>query len=111
MPPVPLAEVTQKLRNRRRPTFDLDSVYGNGPGPDPNYVKPDPGSPDTGFYNGIRFRVGTNADGPGIPGVKILPEDDLGRDLPRIGPLLDAGVIRSRTSRRISEAPLVAPGR
>ena len=45
------------------------------------------------MYDGPRFRLGNNADGPGIPGVKIPPEADLHRDLPRIGPLLDAGVI------------------
>jgi hypothetical protein len=79
--------VTSNLKNLRRPTLDLDSVYGNGP----EFV--DRNSKDAGFYDGPRFRIGTNADAPGIPGVKIPPENDLDRDLPRIGPLLDAGII------------------
>jgi len=85
--------VAAELKNLRRPTFDLDSVYGNGPGLYDDYYRPDPGPADEGFYDGIRFRVGENATGEGIPGVLIPPEDDLERDLPRIGPLLDAGVI------------------
>jgi len=87
------AFIAANLKNRRRPTFDLDSVYGNGPGLYDDYHRPDPGPDDQGFYDGIRFRVGENATGDGIPGVRIPPEDDLSRDLPRIGPLLDAGVI------------------
>ncbi|MEA2155552.1 MAG: hypothetical protein QOE11_1692 [Solirubrobacteraceae bacterium] len=91
--PVDPAEVAATLRNLRRPTFDLDHVYGNGPGLDEHEDRPDPGPADKGFYDGIRLRVGANADTPGIPGVKIPPEADLSRDLPRIGPLLKAGVI------------------
>ena len=91
--PVPPEKVAKDLRNLRRPTFDLDTVYGNGPGLDDDDIKPDPGGPDKGFYDGIRLRVGKNADGPEIPGVKIPPEDDLKRDLPRIGSLLDQHVI------------------
>ncbi len=85
--PIPPAKVIQKLHNLRRPAPDLDSVYGNGPA----FI--DPHSTDAGFYDGPRFRIGKNTDAPGIPGVKIPPEDDLDRDLPRIGTLLDAGVI------------------
>ena len=85
--------VAAKLRNKRRPTFDLDSMYGNGPGLTDGFYQPDPGPADEGFYDGIRFRLGENADVPGIPGVKIPPEDDLTRDLPRIGTLLDDGII------------------
>jgi hypothetical protein len=94
-PLVPVApdEVTQRLRNMRRPTFDLDSVYGNGPGLDPGEHKPDPGGADKGLYNGIRLRVGECAHGPGIPGVMIPPNEDVARDLPRIGPLLAQGAI------------------
>jgi Animal haem peroxidase len=91
--PIDPAVVTTKLRNLRRPTFDLDNVYGNGPGLNPRDFHPDPGPPDKGFYDGVRMRVGANADGPGIPGVKIPPEADLQRDLPRIGELLKQGVI------------------
>ena len=85
--PVPPAEVTKLLKNLRRPNLDLDSVYGNGPALMDKHFN------DDGMYDGPRFRLGTNADSPGIPGVKIPPEADLHRDLPRIGPLLDAGVI------------------
>jgi hypothetical protein len=87
------ADVAAKLKNLRRPTFDLDSVYGNGPGLYDDYYRPDPGPDDKGFYDGARFRMGHNTTGEQIPGVRIPPEDDLTRDLPRIGPLLDAGVI------------------
>jgi Animal haem peroxidase len=97
-PLVPLDpdKVTKNLRNLRRPTFDLDHVYGNGPAFADDDIRPDPGGADAGFYDGIRLRVGDNADGPGIPGVKIPPEADLKRDLPRIGPLLKAGVITDK---------------
>lgn len=91
--PVAPETVVQNLRNLRRPTFDLDSVYGNGPGLDPGEHKPDPGGADKGLYDGIRLRVGTCAQGEGIPGVMIPPEGDLARDLPRIGPLLEQGAI------------------
>jgi hypothetical protein len=94
--PVDPSVVTTNLRNLRRPTFDLDSVYGNGPGLDEREFRPDPGPPDKGFYDGIRMRVGNNADGPAIPGVKIPPEADLRRDLPRIGELLKQGVITDK---------------
>ncbi len=91
--PVPPDEVAEKLRNLRRPSLDLDHVYGNGPGLSKNEHKPDPGPADKGFYDGIRLRVGHNEDNPAIAGVKIPPESDLSRDLPRVGPLLAQGVI------------------
>lgn len=80
--------VTKNLKNLRRPALDLDSLYGNGPAFLDRY------STDAGLYDGPRFRIGKNADAPGIPGVKIPPAEDLDRDLPRIGPLLDAGIIK-----------------
>jgi hypothetical protein len=88
--PLPPKFVVDNLKNLRRPTFDLDSVYGNGPGLDDNDDRPDPGPADKGFYDGIRMRVGDNAD---VGGVRIPPDADLKRDLPRIGPLLDQHVI------------------
>jgi hypothetical protein len=81
--PIPPDDVASKLHNLRRPTLDLDSVYGDGPGE---------GGADAGMYDGARFRVGANHT-DGVPGERIPPEDDLQRDLPRIGTLLDAGVI------------------
>jgi hypothetical protein len=93
--PVPPDEVTKNLRNLRRPGLDLDSVYGDGPsfGKDNDDDDHDDGhGPDDGLYDGPRFRVGRNHE-QGIRGVKIPPVDDLARDLPRIGKLLDDGVI------------------
>src|SRR5215207_5031189 len=73
-------DVAATLRNLRRPRLDLDSIYGDGPG-----------SADAGLYDGPCLRVGSVSDlGAGAP---IPPEGDLDRDLPRLGPLLDAGVI------------------
>ncbi len=91
--PIAAHQVPQELVNLRRPTFDLDSVYGNGPGLDDDYLCVDPGGPDAPMYDGIRMRVGENADGPGIPGVKIPPVEDLSRDLPRIGPMIRDDII------------------
>jgi hypothetical protein len=91
--PIPADQVPLQLVNLRRPTFDLDSVYGNGPELDEHYPCIDAGGSDAPMYDGIRMRVGANTDRPGIPGVKIPPVEDLSRDLPRIGPLRDAGII------------------
>ncbi len=91
--PIPATDVPGGIVNLRRPTFDLDSVYGNGPGLSRDYPCIDVGGPDTPMYDGIRMRVGENADGPGIPGVKIPPVEDLSRDLPRIGPMVADGII------------------
>jgi hypothetical protein len=87
-PPVPPEQVTQRLENLRRPALDLDSLYGDGP----SFV--DPYSADGALYeeNSPRFRLGTNHE-DGIQGDRIPPAGDLRRDLPRIGPLLDAGLI------------------
>ena len=93
--PVLPDEVTAKLKNLRRPTLDLDSVYGDGP------AIVDEDSKDAGFYAGARFRIGRCTDESFVPqppnpkpqGVRIPPAGDLDRDLPRIGPLLDQGVI------------------
>lgn len=85
--PLEPLDVIKNLRNLRRPGFDLDSLYGSGP----SFVDKD--SKDAGFYDGPRFRLGkvnTDAD---VRGERIPPIDDLDRDLPRIGNLLDAGVI------------------
>ncbi|MCC5643729.1 heme peroxidase family protein [Nostoc sp. CHAB 5824] len=77
--------VTDNLKNLRRPTFDLDSVYGDGPTLDPKnpteakdfYQEDDP----------VKLKVGQNAkqNANGVPtlGAKIPPESDLSRDLPR----------------------------
>jgi len=84
--PVDPDVVTEKLRNLRRPTLDLDTVYGDGPA----FVNPQ--TADALLYVGPRLRVGTNHV-DGIPGTLVPPEADLARDLPRFGSLIDAGVI------------------
>jgi Animal haem peroxidase len=90
--PVPPVQVTESLKNLRRPALDLDSVYADGPA-----IFPFRPTEAQGFFDGAKFRIGTNAtDQPPIPPTAEVPPpaDDLARDLPRIGPLLDAGVIR-----------------
>jgi hypothetical protein len=86
--PIAPEEVKKNLKNLRQPTLNLDSLYGNGP----SFI--DPQSKDAGFYDGPKFLIGKNTDTPGIPGLKIPSVEDLDRDLPRIGPLLDAGIIK-----------------
>ena len=76
--------VVANLRNLRLPALNLDSVYGDGPAFD--------GEEQTeaaDFYEGLKLKVGTAAaesNDPNNPirGVRIPPEDDLQRDLPRI---------------------------
>lgn len=50
--PVPPADVVAGLRNGRRPQFDLDSVYGDGPG-----FSPEPGAATSSdaLYKNFRF--------------------------------------------------------
>ena len=88
-------DVIRDLKNLRNPRLNLDSLYADGP-----QLSSVPRAA-AGFYNGVRFRIGTNAVNPeGDPSPEIPPQaqvppphDDLARDLPRIGTLLDAGVI------------------
>ncbi len=79
--------VVKEVKNLRRPAFDLDSVYGDGPQLDTN---PNPEAKH--FYNGVKLRVGkVGEDAP--PGSQRIPdENDVDRDLPRIGALIDEGV-------------------
>lgn len=77
--------ITENLKNLRRPVFDLDSVYGDGPTFNPAnpteakdfYQEDDP----------VKFKIGQNAlvdsEGRPVPGQRIPLEDDLLRDLPR----------------------------
>ena len=75
--------VRQHLRNLRLPALNLDSVYGDGPAL--------PGGPATqaaDMYDGIKLRLGAVSIEPSpgagpIAGVRIPPDDDLARDLPR----------------------------
>jgi len=82
--PLDPAFVVEQLRNLRRPALDLDSLYGDGPALDDG-----PATAAAGFYDGIKFKVGTAAavsNDPARPirGSRIPPDDDLQRDLPRI---------------------------
>jgi hypothetical protein len=105
--PIPPDEVVEKLFNLRQPTVNLDSVYGDGPTFHAN--RP---TQARALYDGIKFRIGSVALNPpppapqAIPGVPIPPDrlegpdntfvavDPL-RDLPRIGSLIDAGVVKA----------------
>jgi hypothetical protein len=77
--------IIDKLKNLRRPIFDLDSVYGDGP-----TLDPDMPTAAKDFYDEadpVKFKIGQNAEqdsaGNPTPGQRIPPEDDLSRDLPR----------------------------
>jgi Animal haem peroxidase len=82
--PQPPAVVAEQLRNLRQPALNLDSVYGDGP-----TFEGQPPTQAADFYDGIKLKVGTaaaqsnNPDQP-IRGVRIPPDDDLDRDLPRV---------------------------
>jgi hypothetical protein len=82
--PLQPSVVAEKLRNLRHPALNLDSVYGDGPTFDS-----DSPTEAADFYEGIKLKVGTAAaesNDPNRPigGVRIPPEDDLQRDLPRV---------------------------
>jgi hypothetical protein len=69
--------VVDNLKNLRQPTLNLDSVYGDGPTLDSSTP-----TQAANFYDGVKLIVGTAAT-EGVPGVRIPPDDDLQRDLPR----------------------------
>ena len=81
--PLTPATVASGLKHLREPALNLDSVYEDGPTFDPS-------SPTAAgdFYDGINLKIGTAAtkqnDNTDVPGVRIPPEDDLNRDLPRV---------------------------
>lgn len=83
--------VIRDLKNLRNPRLNLDSVYADGP----MLTTARPAA--AGFYKGIRFILGQNAvrsSNPGIPvDPNVPPVNDLNRDVPRIGPLLDDKII------------------
>lgn len=78
-------EVIATIKNLRHPAFDLDSLYDDGPSFDGGKTQAEL------FYEGIKFRLG-KVNEEGIPGKRIPKIDDLDRDLPRIGMLIDAGL-------------------
>ncbi|MDQ3564977.1 MAG: heme peroxidase family protein [Pseudomonadota bacterium] len=102
--PLPPADVVKELKNLRQPTVNLDSVYGDGPTFDAS--KPTQAGR---MYDGIKLRVGKVAlnpvpppEPPPIRGVPIPPDKvtggdtDPNRDLPRIGPLIEEGVVKEQ---------------
>ena len=95
--PIPPDDVVKNLKNLRQPTVNLDSVYGDGP----TFNASSPTQAGR-MYDGIKLRVGKVAKNPDplpdpsnppIRGVPIPPEGDDLRDLPRIGALIEAGVV------------------
>lgn len=88
--PLEPAFVVENLKNLRQPTPNLDSVYGDGP----TFDQANPTKAGR-MYDGIKFRIGTVGNDAEIAGVRIPPENDDLRDLPRIGTLIDAGIVRA----------------
>jgi hypothetical protein len=116
--PLDPAFVVKNLKNLRQPTVNLDSVYGDGPTFDPN-------TPTQAgrMYDGIKLRVGKVAT-EGIRGTPIPPDKvtggdtDPSRDLPRIGPLIEEGVVKEenfpekvRNKPNFKSLPFIADGR
>ena len=92
--PLPPDVVREQMRNLRHPSLDLDSLYGDGPALDGASTQA------ASFYDGIRFVLGeaavsTTDPGGTIPGVRIPPDDDLARDLPRDGSTARIGDARN----------------
>jgi hypothetical protein len=94
--PIPPDDVLSKLKNLRQPSLNLETVYADGP-----TLVGGPNTAAKGFYNGVKFRIGRNEVNPTSDGFSAIPakaqvpppSEDLDRDLPRIGKLLDAKVI------------------
>ncbi|GEO42557.1 hypothetical protein SAE02_67050 [Skermanella aerolata] len=99
--PAPRTMVEDSLFNRRTPAIELDCIYGDRPPrklTDHNRKQVDTNLRlASKLRDGARMRIGTAVvvSGPdGLP-VGALPGrgDDLHRDLPRIGAMLDLGVV------------------
>jgi hypothetical protein len=120
--PIAPDDVVQRLFNLRQPTVNLDSVYGDGPTFSPS--KPTEAGV---FYKGVKFRIGRVAK-TALPGRdpirgEVIPSidpkvDDLDRDLPRIGALIQEGVIKEtdlsaklRSKPNFKQLPLIADAR
>ena len=100
--PVDRHKVENGLFNRRTPALELDAVYGDGP-PGNYGDKARVASGTTlqlakNLRDGAKMRIGMNTvtNGPGGQplGPVPPPANDLARDLPRIGALLDLGVVK-----------------
>ena len=128
--PIPPDRVVKELVNLRQPTVNLDSVYGDGP-----TFEGKPRTQAASFYDGIKFRLGKVAleslPPPASPigGVPVPPDRlegpdnvfvsvDPHRDLPRIGAMIDEGVIREedfldefRSKENFRQTALIADAR
>lgn len=100
--PADRRKVERDLLNRRTPALELDCVYGDGPpgqlGQRLRFNRERNIGLARKLRDGAKMRVGTVEvvrDPAGRPVGAIPPrEADLNRDLPRIGTLLAAGVVR-----------------
>lgn len=101
--PVERATVERDLLNRRTPALELDVVYGEGlPGRHGMKSRSSHARDlelSHKLRDGNKLRVGTNTvavdpDGKQLIGALVPTFSDLQRDLPRIGPLLDLGVLK-----------------
>lgn len=84
--PLPRDLVVGGITNLRRATLGLDSLYGDGPVSHPL---------EAAMRDGARMRVGQETDVmPQIPGAQRPPlPADTASDLPRVGSLINAGVL------------------
>lgn len=84
--PVDRDEVKKGLTNLRTGALDLDSVYGDGPFDHPL---------ESLLRDGARMRLGVETDVmPSLPTAERPPlPTDAGSDLPRVGPLVSAGLL------------------
>lgn len=100
--PVTPATVASELKNLREPALNLDSMYGDGPTFDPSAP-----TAAADFYDGINLKIGTAAtkqnDNTDVPGVRIPPEDDLNRDLPRVDKIAQIGDARNDENLAIAQ--------
>jgi hypothetical protein len=114
--PAKRTDVETGLLNRRTPAIELDAVYGDGPpgrhGDKIRKAHSQRIDLAACLRDGAKMRVGTanvgnkaprpNTPPPATPDLTIglpvgpvpPPENDLNRDLPRIGALLDLGVVK-----------------
>ena len=106
--PVSREVVERDLLNRRTPALELDSVYGDGlpgrHGIKSRLARGHNAELARKLRDGAKMRVGTNTvlqldPDPEAPEAKLrgaIPgnPNDLQRDLPRIGPLIELGVLK-----------------
>jgi hypothetical protein len=101
--PVDRKTVEEKLLNRRTPALELDCLYGDGlPGIHGFKTKLSRlrrFDLAAKLRDGAKLRIGRNdvvLNGQGLPaGTVPPPTNDLQRDLPRIGDLIDLGVVHN----------------